>query len=144
MIKKISVREFRDEGFLQELNRNFLHPLGLALEVVIDDDNKVTFGEVWDYRDDPEGLMYSQGDIDSEFRRKAKNVKTLAESKAQHRQSKLGWVIQPVSASNNDSAQPTQTDDAYPYCTCVLADHPITNPNCGICGKPRRQQEGEA
>lgn len=106
MIKKMSVREFRDEGFLQELNRQFLHPLGLALEVLIDDDNKVTFGEVWDYRDDPEGLMYSQGDIDSEFVRKANNVKSLAESKARHRQSKLGWVVQPVSASNNASTRP--------------------------------------
>lgn len=94
--QKMSVKQFRDEGFLQELNRQFLHPLGLAIEVVIDDENKMTFGEVWDYRDDPEGLMYSEGDIDSEFRRKVNNVKGLADEKAQTRQAKLGWVVQPV------------------------------------------------
>lgn len=37
MIKKIDIKEFRESGYLQELNRTFLHPLGLALEVEIDD-----------------------------------------------------------------------------------------------------------
>jgi hypothetical protein len=32
-IKRISGKEFRDVGFLQEANRQFFHPHGLALEV---------------------------------------------------------------------------------------------------------------
>ena len=32
-IERISIQEFRDKGYLQETNRQFLHPLGLALEV---------------------------------------------------------------------------------------------------------------
>lgn len=30
-VKYISAKKFREEGFLQEVNRQFLHPLGLAL-----------------------------------------------------------------------------------------------------------------
>jgi len=65
-IKYISVKEFREEGFLQEVNRNFLHPLGLALEVIIDDNGNEVFGGIWDYRDDPEGLIYDLKNSDPE------------------------------------------------------------------------------
>src|SRR5438445_10887455 len=34
-IKHMPIREFVDEGYLQEVNRQFLHPLGLALEVTV-------------------------------------------------------------------------------------------------------------
>jgi hypothetical protein len=34
-IKYISPEEFREEGYLQEVNRRFLHPLGLAIEMVM-------------------------------------------------------------------------------------------------------------
>lgn len=33
--KRLPVREFVDGGYLQEVNRKFLHPLGLALEVTV-------------------------------------------------------------------------------------------------------------
>ena len=33
---KLSLMEFRDLGYLQELNRQFLHPLGLSMEVTLD------------------------------------------------------------------------------------------------------------
>jgi hypothetical protein len=32
-IKRIDIAEFRAEGYMQEINRRLLHPLGLALEV---------------------------------------------------------------------------------------------------------------
>jgi len=34
-VERIDVAEFRRVGYLAELNRRFLHPLGLALEVVV-------------------------------------------------------------------------------------------------------------
>jgi hypothetical protein len=37
-IKRIDIKEFREFGYLQEANRLFLHPLGLALEVVVEDE----------------------------------------------------------------------------------------------------------
>lgn len=36
-VKRMPVNEFRDDGYLQEVNRRFLHPLGLALEVTVVD-----------------------------------------------------------------------------------------------------------
>lgn len=36
-ISKMPVEEFRAAGFVQELNRRFLHPHGLALEVAVPD-----------------------------------------------------------------------------------------------------------
>ncbi len=97
IIRKITAREFRDAGFLQEVNRQFLHPLGLALEVVIDDNGKVRFGDVWDYRDDPEGMMYLESDIVSdEFIEKADAVTKLMDEKARVRQGRFGWVVQPT------------------------------------------------
>lgn len=59
-IKKIDVKEFRALGFLQEVNRKFFHPLGLALEVIVDIDGTETLGGIWDYRGDPEGMFFNQ------------------------------------------------------------------------------------
>lgn len=66
-IVKMPISEFRSLGYLQELNRQFLHPLGLALEVVIDNETgEETLGGVWDYRSDPEGIIYSPTTVFSE------------------------------------------------------------------------------
>lgn len=94
-VKRIDIAEFRKRGFLQEVNRQFFHPLGLALEVVIEDECIVCggsgkgpeprrqdptcgacnasgkrppeeveeqLGGIWDYRDDPEGILFG-GDL---------------------------------------------------------------------------------
>ncbi len=61
-IKHIDIKEFREEGYLQEVNRQFFHPLGLALAVTVDDDTgEETLSGVWDYRDDPEGIYFDEG-----------------------------------------------------------------------------------
>jgi hypothetical protein len=65
-IKRIDVKEFRRLGILQEANRKFFHPLGLALEVIIEADGTEKIGGVWDYRDDPEGNFFSNDMIKQE------------------------------------------------------------------------------
>jgi hypothetical protein len=59
-IKRMDIADFREQGFLQEANRQFFHPLGLALEVVTDAETSepVRLGGIWDYRDDPEGILF--------------------------------------------------------------------------------------
>lgn len=96
-IKKINIKEFRDKGFLQEANRLFFHPLGLALEVLAAWPKDVTaeekkkykipfnhpkakhsMGGVWDYRDDPEGMLFGKDLID---KKKVAAVEKLRVSK---------------------------------------------------------------
>lgn len=95
--KKMSVKEFREQGYLQELNRRFLHPLGLALEVALHEDGIERFGEVWDNREDPEGMIYGPGMIDAE---KANRIDEEAKRKIVNRSFTLGFVIQPPPAND--------------------------------------------
>lgn len=87
-VKRMDIKEFREGGFLQEANRHFFHPLGLALETVSEEcggcggKGRLTtpvegrdveckscngsgrlerLGGVWDYRDDPEGIVFDNG-----------------------------------------------------------------------------------
>lgn len=91
-IKRISIEEFREAGYLQELNRNFLHPLGLALEVEITPDGE-RLGGVWDYREDEDGMWYLDSVIDPA---KAARVQAERLAKSAVRIEKVGAVIQPV------------------------------------------------
>ncbi len=94
--KKMSPREFRDLGFLQEVNRRFLHPLGLALECVIDDETgECRFGDVWDHTDSIEGMLF-QDLTDDESRTKASNVTKVEVSKEIARRDRFGFRIQPI------------------------------------------------
>ena len=67
-IKYMNLQEFCQLGFLQEVNRQFFHPLGLALEVLCQDEDYAgaQLSGVCDYRDDPEGIVFIPGMIDSE------------------------------------------------------------------------------
>ena len=102
--KYMDIAEFRELGYLQELNRRFLHPLGLALEVVQERDGREYLGGIWDYRSDPEGLIFDeetlnpelQAAIDSEWQRRG-----------QRRLDGLGYVIQPMPVEEED-----EDDDA--------------------------------
>lgn len=91
--KRIDIAEFRKLGFLQEANRMFFHPLGLALEVSINEDGTETLGGIWDYRDDDEGIYYSASRINEE---KAEYVNSLLQSKKDKRVEMFGSIIQPI------------------------------------------------
>lgn len=82
-IKRIDIKEFRELGFLQEANRLFFHPLGLALEVVQEEDGTEHLGGIWDFREDPEGMMFSEGVIDP------KKTRHVAEEFSRHVQERI-------------------------------------------------------
>jgi len=94
-INYIDIAEFREFGYLQELNRRFLHPLGLALEVEVGDDGAETLGGIWDYRDDPEGMNYGPGMIMTE---KVQRVFQAEAERHPARNTALGYWVQPVEA----------------------------------------------
>lgn len=95
---RMSVKEFRKLGFLQELNRQFLHPLGLALEVEVDaktGDEK--FGFPWDYRHDPKGIIFiEEPDKSEDRRRKYESVLAHKESCWAIREKALGFFVQSI------------------------------------------------
>lgn len=99
-IKRIDIKEFREKGYLQELNRRFLHPLGLALEIVLDDDNNETLGGVWDYREDKEGIYYNISNSELErrisFNEKASFINSEFEKRCKNRREILGFDIEPL------------------------------------------------
>jgi len=100
-IKRMSPKEFMDLGLLQEVNRLFLHPMGLALEVVVYLDNdSVVFGQVWDYRDDPDGMIFGDGVMSKE---KTEITNEMFLAKRDVRLKNFGWHIQPpVTEEGND------------------------------------------
>jgi len=58
--KMVPVKDLLDTGLLFEINRRVLHPLGMALAVSIDDDpGEAIIAGVWDCRDDPEGIRFT-------------------------------------------------------------------------------------
>jgi hypothetical protein len=59
-MKYVTPKDLLDWGLIFEINRKVLHPFGLALAVEVDGMSKVSFSsEVWDYRDDPEGIRFA-------------------------------------------------------------------------------------
>lgn len=97
-IKYMPIQEFWELGFIQELNRRFMHPRGLAFEVIIHFNTDGTakgarLGGIWDYRADPEGIAFEDTTLSVE---KFESVERLLADKEQYRSENLGYVIQPI------------------------------------------------
>jgi hypothetical protein len=96
---QIDPREFQEFGYLQEANRLFFHPLGLALgiariEAVDGDPREGTEWRfvVFDSRDDPEGVNFQGIDLLP----KAERVAQEWYRRGEIRCSVLGYQIQPA------------------------------------------------
>ena len=93
-LKRMSPQEFRDSGYLLEVNRQFLHPLGLAMAVDLDDENGDSF-LVYDDREDPEGWRF--GDLSTpEEQAKIAQVAAEVEARRPTREEALGYWVQPT------------------------------------------------
>jgi len=92
---KMNIKEFRESGYLQEVNRLFLHPLGLALEIIIEEDGTEKLGGVWDYREDDEGMRYHESVINSpQFHNKKENIAKIIRERREKREQLLGYWTQ--------------------------------------------------
>lgn len=102
-IKYMDIGEFIDSGYLQEANRQFFHPLGLALVVACDEDDPDRWWlyGVWDNRDDPEGIVFADNTLSAS---KADFVQAQLEGREESRLEAVGYVVQPV---------PDITEDPY-------------------------------
>ncbi len=90
-IKYMDIAEFRKLGYLQEANRLFFHPHGLALDVQVDEDGTECLNGIWDYRDDPEGMCFGEGMISYQ---KALTVATEMVKHSEMRKELFGDIIQ--------------------------------------------------
>lgn len=89
-IKRIDIKEFREMGLLSEVNRTFFHPLGLALEVILEEDGTEKLGGIWDYREDPEGMLYGEPFPIEQIEK----AQAFIKEKHEQRQKVLGFVFQ--------------------------------------------------
>lgn len=95
--KKMNIKEFKDFGYLQELNRRFLHPLGLALEVAFDQkEEKWILGGIQDHRE--EGIYFGFEDYNGKEKREAlekySNVEHENIKRKEERINELGFYIE--------------------------------------------------
>jgi hypothetical protein len=98
-MKTIDMTEFAKEGYLQEINRLFLHPLGLAMYVTLDENKKATEWGIWDARDDPEGFYFAAVEDDPDWKERrlanANKIQQLFNDKVDARIRLLGSIFQP-------------------------------------------------
>jgi len=81
-------------GLLFELNRQVLHPLGLALAIWENDDGAIAgFAGLADHREDPEGMLFSEETLRSGLERlRAFGVTAIRAE----REKRLGFLVQPL------------------------------------------------
>jgi hypothetical protein len=106
-IKRMNIKEFRESGYLQEVNRRFLHLLGLALEVTIDDNSGEEYiSGVWDYREDEEGIYYDFKNSSKERIERAEQKANFIDNEIEKRRNKrienLGSLIENISNKSNN------------------------------------------
>lgn len=87
-MKYLSAEEIRSLGILQEVNRLFFHPLGLAAQVNMEDGSLL----IQDHREDPEGVYYAEGVMEPA---KRKAFVLFAAERHRQREGALGYVCQP-------------------------------------------------
>ena len=92
----MDLEEFCDQGYLQEVNRRFFHPLGLHLHVGRDGPSLVIRGVI-DCREDPAGVVYEPI---HEFATKCRQgaaayVGRIWTERGRDRLDECGYMIQP-------------------------------------------------
>jgi len=85
-----------DTGLLFEINRMVLHPLGLALEVIVNDetDRPERFGGLWDYRHEPEGIRFAAEAFADGLKKFNAFMGEFGTNKHLERERVLGYLIQ--------------------------------------------------
>jgi hypothetical protein len=98
----MSFSAFHAEGYLQELNRQFLHPLGLAMAICFNERGFPIGLRIIDSRADLDGITFSENTIaDANFQAKVKAVAEERLLREKGRIESLGFYIQPTDLPGN-------------------------------------------
>jgi hypothetical protein len=109
-----------DTGLLFEINRRILHPFGLAMEILYDDqegalsekDAIITMSQdIWDYRNDPEGVLYDPEELITGSEKFKRFLNTFGTSKLKKRAELLGFTIQAPAIENIPNKHPLIEED---------------------------------
>lgn len=113
--KRIEPQFLLDSGLLFAINYQILHPLGLALEVYIADEEndlylitegkdkdplkvkmgKVALGQIWDYREDEEGMTFEEKTYIEGKKKYNEFMNSFGTKRIRDRLEKLGFILQP-------------------------------------------------
>lgn len=100
----MDLNEFQDQGYLQEVNRRFFHPLGLAMYVTVEDDGRVSGVGMYDDRGDPDGwhMYFGPGsgwpdpaEAQEKFVCRAQWMDEEWERRRPAREAVMGYMVQP-------------------------------------------------
>lgn len=93
----IDPQELAAEGYVQEVNRRFFHPLGLALHVARSETGVVLKGVI-DCRDVTGGVVFNEAEcwISEHRRDAARKITRDWARRGRERLDEAGWMIQPV------------------------------------------------
>lgn len=89
-----AIKFLLDNGLLFEINRSVLHPFGLALSVIIDDEENCKFDGLLDCRDDPEGIVFSDEVLAAGQKKYRDYLEKEGFNKEMFRYDKLGYICQ--------------------------------------------------
>jgi len=102
---EMSLKEFVEGGYLQEANRLFFHPLGIAIAVKVNDDdpnfeqaNMLVFQS-----DDPDGIVFAE--ISPAHIERAKRISDLTVFAGRRRLKQLGFGVQPLEGGGKPKAE---------------------------------------
>lgn len=105
-LKSVSLEDFLSQGYLMEINRCFLHPLGMALTYETYLDGTPSRLKVV-ATDDPAGFIFDEftrEDVDKHLR-----VEQEIADRVPLRKKELGYIVQPI-LRNEDETEGTEAD----------------------------------
>lgn len=98
-IKYLDIKEFVDKGYLQEANRQFFHPLGLALAVSYNaKEGTYELAGIIDKRDSEIYYDLESSDLQRilTFNQKKQFIENEIKIHSEHREKKLGFTLEPI------------------------------------------------
>lgn len=90
----MDIKEFVERGFLFELNRAILHPMGLAMYVTDGVGGPMVFGGIIDSMDDPDGFVYESKTFSEGKEKWDRFMKLEGGERLNERREQLGFVKQ--------------------------------------------------
>lgn len=83
-----------DKGLLFIINREVLHPLGLSLAVHLDANNNTVSMSLWDFREDPAGIVFEKESFEEGLAKYAKFSCEEGIKFMRTREELLGFIVQ--------------------------------------------------